>query len=99
VVNVFIGLINGVIMLLNALPFVNIPLLNFIDLSKLEPGSYDEDEDYPGSTTAGWNQPITNNFEIVFTGNTILDSDDESVERLADALVRYWRDRGVKVVV
>jgi len=99
VVNAIIGLINGVISLINMIPYVNIPLLKYIDIGKLTSGmgNSEEEEEASGSTAAGWHQPITNNFTITFTGNTVLDTDDKSLETLSDALIRYWKDKGVKV--
>jgi len=99
VINVIIGVANAVISLVNLIPSVNIPTINYIDIAKLKEGfaSEQEESEYSNETTAGWNQPITNNFAITFTGNTILDTDDKSLEVLSDALIRYWKDKGVKV--
>ena len=98
-INVIIGVANMVISLINLIPSVNIPTMNYIDIAKLKEGfsAGQEESEYSNETTAGWNQPITNNFTITFTGNTILDTDDKSLEVLSDALIRYWKDKGVKV--
>lgn len=99
VINVIIGVANMVISLINLIPSVNIPTMNYIDIAKLKEGfsAGQGESEYSNETTAGWNQPITNNFTITFTGNTILDTDDRSLEVLSDALIRYWKDKGVKV--
>jgi hypothetical protein len=99
VINVIIGVANTVISLINLIPSVNIPAMNYIDIAKLKEGFENTEESgySSGSTTAGWNQPITNNFTITFTGNTVLDTDDKSLEVLSDRLISYWKDKGVKV--
>ncbi|NLT46004.1 MAG: hypothetical protein GXX80_10920 [Thermotogaceae bacterium] len=93
VINFVIDAINVAIDILNMIPFVNLEKLSRLgDLEQPEP-------EYEGGNLAGWHQPVTNNFNVTFTGNTVLDTDDEAMKQLWEKFLRYAREHGVEVVV
>lgn len=93
VINFVIDAINTAISIINLLPMINIPLL-----SKIGETRFGSEEDSM-SNTAGWHQPVTNNFNVTFTGNTILDTDDEAMKVLWEKFLRYAREHGQEVIV
>lgn len=93
VINFVIDAINVAIDILNMIPFVNLEKLSRLgDLEQPEP-------EHNGGNLAGWHQPVTNNFNVTFTGNTVLDTDDEAMKQLWEKFLRYAREHGVEVVV
>jgi len=70
-----------------------IPLINFQD-------SWEEEQSTPSdmTNTAGYHQPVYNTFNVTFTGNTVLDSDDEAMETLAGKFLQYCREHDIEVV-
>lgn len=72
---------------------VAIPLINFQD-------SWEEEQSTPSdmTNTAGYHQPVYNTFNVTFTGNTVLDSDDEAMETLAEKFLQYCREHDIEVV-
>ena len=93
VINFVIDAINIAIDILNFIPFVNLEKLSRLgELEQPEP-------EYEGGNLAGWHQPITNNFNVTFTGNTVLDTDDRAMKELWDKMIRYAKEHGIEVVV
>jgi hypothetical protein len=78
-----------------------IAIKNTINLEKLARlGDIEQPEpEYESGNMAGWHQPVTNNFDVTFTGNTILDTDDEAMKQLWDKMIRYAKEHGIEVVV
>jgi len=73
---------------------VNIPTINFDE-------SWEEEEDQTLSdmtNTAGYHQPIQNTFNTTFTGNTVLDTDDEAMGKFAEKFLQYVREHDIEVV-
>jgi hypothetical protein len=93
VINFVIDAINIAIDILNFIPFVNLEKLSRLgELEQPEP-------EYDDGNMAGWHQPITNNFNVTFTGNTVLDTDDRAMKELWDKMIRYAKEHGIEVVV
>ncbi len=72
---------------------VAIPMINFGESWEGQETETDE-----MSNTAGWHQPINNTFNVTFTGNTVLDTDDEAMELLASKFLQYCREHDIEVV-
>ncbi len=64
-----------------------------IDIDKLkDPPPGEDPEEMKG--VAGNNQPVTNNWNVSFEGNTIIDTDDESMKLMAEKFKQYVLDHG-----
>ncbi len=50
------------------------------------------------TNTAGYHQPIQNTFNTTFTGNTVLDTDDEAMGKFAEKFLQYIREHDIEVV-
>jgi len=63
--------------------------------------SYEEEQSQTLSdmtNTAGYHQPIQNTFNTTFTGNTVLDTDDEAMGKFAEKFLQYVREHDIEVV-
>ncbi len=63
--------------------------------------SYEEEQSQTPSdmtNTAGYHQPIQNTFNTTFTGNTVLDTDDEAMGKFAEKFLQYVREHDIEVV-
>ncbi len=74
--------------------FFSFGLINFgqIDIDKLKGDPDKNHDDLEG--TAGNNQPVTNNYNVSFEGNTIIDTDDEAMKLIAEKFKQYVQDHG-----
>jgi hypothetical protein len=92
-INFVIDMINAAIEIINLIPFINLEKLARLgDIEQPEP-------EYESGNMAGWHQPVNNNFDVTFAGNTILDTDDEAMKQLWDKMIRYAKEHGIEVVV
>jgi hypothetical protein len=74
---------------------VNLPMIDFGKSWEEEQQSQTPDE---MTNSAGWHQPVNNNFNVTFTGNTILDTDDEAMETLVTKFMQYVKEHDIEVV-
>jgi len=104
--------IDQVILWINKLPLIGgfltreqIQQMRLTPAERMREWGYEEAETeqetsvYGQTFTAGTPQYITNNFNVTFSENVLLQEDDEALRHLAELFVRYVKEHGgVKVV-